>query len=117
MGKADGFLEYKRDVSPKRPVQERLKDYQEILKPLSAEELRKQGARCMDCGVPFCHALGCPVFNLIPEWNDAVYRGQWRDAYERLSMTNNFPEFTGRVCPAPCETACTLAINVAPVTI
>jgi glutamate synthase (NADPH/NADH) small chain len=117
MGKADGFLEYKRKLAPKRPVPERLKDYQEISKPLLNEEIHKQGARCMDCGIPFCHALGCPVFNLIPEWNDAVYRGQWHDAFERLSLTNNLPEVTGRVCPAPCETACTLAINEAPVTI
>ena len=117
MGKSDGFLEYKRGLSPKRPVQERLKDYKEIAPPLFGEEILKQGARCMDCGIPFCHALGCPVSNLIPEWNDAVYRGQWHEAYERLSLTNNLPEVTGRVCPAPCETACTLAINQAPVTI
>jgi glutamate synthase (NADPH/NADH) small chain len=117
MGKSDGFLEYNRNLSPKRPVQERLKDYKEITQPLLNEEINKQGARCMDCGIPFCHALGCPVYNLIPEWNDAVYRGQWHDAYERLSLTNNLPEVTGRVCPAPCEAACTLAINCAPVTI
>ena len=117
MGKADGFLEYNRSLSPKRSVQERLKDYREIAKPLLGAEIHKQGGRCMDCGVPFCHALGCPVYNLIPEWNDAVYRGQWHDAYERLSLTNNLPEVTGRVCPAPCEAACTLAINCAPVTI
>ena len=117
MGKSDGFLEFNRSLSPKRPVQERLKDYQEITKPLLSEEINKQGARCMDCGIPFCHALGCPVYNLIPEWNDAVYRGQWHDAFERLSLTNNLPEVTGRVCPAPCEAACTLAINCAPVTI
>ena len=117
MGKADGFLKYKRAMAPKRPVAERLKDYQEIAKPLLNEEINKQGARCMDCGIPFCHALGCPVYNLIPEWNDAVYRGQWQDAYERLSLTNNLPEVTGRVCPAPCEAACTMAINEAPVTI
>ncbi len=117
MGKADGFLEYSRGLSPKRPVPERLKDYREITKPLLSEEINKQGARCMDCGIPFCHALGCPVYNLIPEWNDAVYRGQWHDAFERLALMNNLPEVTGRVCPAPCETACTLAINCAPVTI
>ena len=117
MGKADGFLNYKRALAPKRPVAERLKDYKEIAKPLLTEEINKQGARCMDCGIPFCHALGCPVSNLIPEWNDAVYRGQWRDAYERLALTNNLPEVTGRVCPAPCEAACTMAINEAPVTI
>ena len=117
MGKSDGFLEYKRSLSPRRPIPERLKDYQEISKPLLGDEIRKQGARCMDCGIPFCHALGCPVCNLIPEWNDAVYRAQWHEAFERLSLTNNLPEVTGRVCPAPCETACTLAINCAPVTI
>ncbi len=117
MGKSDGFLEYNRSLAPKRPVPERLKDYQEITKPLLGEEIHKQGARCMDCGIPFCHAIGCPISNLIPEWNDAVYRGQWHDAFERLSLTNNLPEVTGRVCPAPCETACTLAINCAPVTI
>ena len=117
MGKADGFLSYKRALASKRPVEERLKDYREIAKPLLTEEINKQGARCMDCGIPFCHALGCPVSNLIPEWNDAVYRGQWHEAYERLSLTNNLPEITGRVCPAPCEAACTLAINCAPVTI
>lgn len=117
MGKADGFLEYQRILSSKRPVGERLKDYKEITAPLLSDEIYKQGARCMDCGIPFCHALGCPVFNLIPEWNDAVYRGQWKEAYERLSLTNNLPEITGRVCPAPCETACTLSINSAPVTI
>ena len=117
MGKADGFLEYKRSLAPKRPCAERLKDYKEITQPLLTEEINKQGARCMDCGIPFCHALGCPVYNLIPEWNDAVYKGLWHDAYERLSLTNNLPEITGRVCPAPCEAACTLAINEAPVTI
>lgn len=117
MGKEDGFLEYARKLVEKRPVAERLRDYREISGPLLNEEIQKQGARCMDCGIPFCHALGCPVFNLIPEWNDAVYRGQWHDAYHRLSMTNNFPEVTGRICPAPCETACTLSINCAPVTI
>ena len=117
MGKPDGFLEFKRVLASKRPVQERLKDYREITKPLLTEEINKQGARCMDCGVPFCHALGCPVSNLIPEWNDAVYRGLWHEAYERLSLTNNLPEVTGRICPAPCEAACTMAINEAPVTI
>lgn len=117
MGKVDGFLKYERSLSPKRPVSERLKDFCEIVKPLLTDDIRKQGARCMDCGIPFCHAMGCPISNLIPEWNDAVYHGQWHEAYERLSLTNNLPEVTGRVCPAPCETACTLAINSAPVTI
>lgn len=117
MGKVDGFLEYQRSLSPKRPVPERLKDYKEIAPPLLTDEIRRQGARCMDCGIPFCHAMGCPVYNLIPEWNDAVYKGQWQVAFERLELTNNLPEVTGRVCPAPCEAACTLAINAAPVTI
>ena len=83
----------------------------------SVEELKEQGGRCMECGTPFCHSIGCPIVNLIPEWNDSIWRGQWREAYERLEITNNFPEFTGRVCPAPCETSCTLSINDAPVTI
>lgn len=117
MGKPEGFLEYQRNLSVKRSVQERLKDYHEITQPLLSQEIHQQGARCMDCGIPFCHALGCPVYNLIPEWNDAVYRGQWHEAFERLSLTNNLPEVTGRICPAPCEAACTLAINCAPVTI
>lgn len=117
MGKPDGFLEVQRILSAKRPVSQRLTDYQEITKPVWGEEIRHQGARCMDCGIPFCHALGCPISNLIPEWNDAVYRGLWRDAFERLAMTNSLPEVTGRVCPAPCEAACTLSINSAPVTI
>jgi len=117
MGKPDGFLEYQRNLAKKRPVSERLKDYQEISKPLLTEEINKQGARCMDCGIPFCHAMGCPISNLIPEWNDAVFKGLWQDAYARLSLTNNLPEVTGRICPAPCEAACTLAINCAPVTI
>ncbi|MDD5217449.1 MAG: glutamate synthase subunit beta [Candidatus Omnitrophica bacterium] len=117
MGQPDGFLKYNRALAPKRPVGERLKDYKEIPRKLSDAELRKQGARCMDCGIPYCHALGCPLNNLIPEWNDAVCRGQWREAYERLDLTNNLPEVTGRVCPAPCEPACTLSINNSPVTI
>ncbi len=117
MGNAEGFLQFKRELSPKRPVAERLKDYKEIVPPLLGEEIQRQGARCMDCGVPFCHALGCPISNLIPEWNDFVYRGLWHDAFERLSLTNNLPEVTGRICPAPCESSCTLAINCAPVTI
>ncbi len=96
---------------------ERLKDYSEVATRLPDEAVQQQAARCIDCGVPFCHAMGCPLYNLIPEWNDSVYRGQWRDALQRLEMTNNFPEITGRVCPAPCEAACTLAINEGPVTI
>ncbi|HUI92545.1 MAG TPA: glutamate synthase subunit beta [Chitinivibrionales bacterium] len=117
MGKLTGFLEYQRKNYGYRPVAERVNDYREQVVPLTAEELSRQGARCMDCGIPFCHAMGCPLFNLIPEWNDLVYKNKWREAYERLSLTNNFPEVTGRICPAPCETSCTLSINDAPVTI
>ena len=117
MGKVLGFVEYKRLDFLYRDVEERLKDYKEVMIPTAVEDLVDQGARCMDCGTPFCHILGCPVSNLIPEWNDAVYNGQMREAYERLEITNNFPEVTGRICPAPCETSCTLSINDAPVTI
>ncbi|MBD3242226.1 MAG: glutamate synthase small subunit [Chitinivibrionales bacterium] len=117
MGKPTGFLEYERKTAAYRPVGERVKDYKEVAQHFPVEQLREQGGRCMDCGIPFCHAMGCPVYNLIPEWNDMVYNGQWREAYERLELTNNLPEITGRVCPAPCETACTLSINAAPVTI
>ncbi len=111
MGKPTGFLEYDRLQPHERPIKERIRDFREIALSPAEDELRKEGARCMDCGIPFCHSVGCPVYNLIPEWNDAVYRGQWREAWERLEMTNNLPEITGRVCPAPCESACTLAIN------
>lgn len=118
MGKSTGFLEIKRKTAPDKPVNERLQDYHEFSGALSPENLVEQGARCMDCGTPFCHtSFGCPLYNLIPEWNDLVYRGQWKEAYLRLEQTNNFPEITGRVCPAPCETACTLSINDSPVTI
>ncbi|MBN2425438.1 MAG: glutamate synthase subunit beta [Calditrichaceae bacterium] len=118
MGKTTGFLEYKRQTGKYQPVKERIKHYREFTILPDPDELSRQGARCMDCGIPFCHsASGCPVANLIPEWNDLVYNGLWREAYERLELTNNFPEFTGRVCPAPCETACTLAINDSPVSI
>ncbi len=125
MGKPTGFMEYGREPKHERPPLERIKDWREEHPPYGEETLRKQGARCMDCGVPFCHtgkliagmASGCPVNNLIPEWNDLVYEGQWREAYIRLAKTNNFPEFTGRVCPAPCEGSCTLGINEPPVTI
>ncbi len=116
MGKTTGFLEYQRETPPRRPVQERVKDYFEVYLPLGEEQLRTQGARCMDCGVPFCHT-GCPVNNIIPEWNDLVYRGRWREALQVLHSTNNFPEFTGRICPAPCEASCVLGINNDPVTI
>ncbi len=116
MGKITGFLEFERETPHKRPVAERLKDWREFELKMSEEELRKQGARCMDCGIPFCHK-GCPLGNIIPDWNDLVYRGRWREAIERLHSTNNFPEFTGRICPAPCEEACVLNINDDPVTI
>ena len=117
MGKTNGFLDYQRTEIKYREVDKRLNDYDEVTIDKSVEELVEQGGRCMECGTPFCHNIGCPVVNLIPEWNDAIWRGQWKEAYERLEITNNFPEFTGRVCPAPCETSCTLSINDAPVTI
>ena len=117
MAKLTGFMEYNRVDPPKRPKEERLKDYREIQQALGAEELNRQAARCMDCGIPYCHAYGCPVSNLIPDFNEMVYRGNWRQALELLHSTNNFPEVTGRVCPAPCEAACTLGINQEPVTI
>ena len=116
MGKATGFLEYQRELPGRRPPAERIRDWFEIYQPFPEENLRRQGARCMDCGVPFCHS-GCPLNNLIPDWNDLVYRGKWRDAARQLHSTNNFPEFTGRVCPAPCEAACVLGIVEPPVTI
>jgi glutamate synthase (NADPH/NADH) small chain len=125
MGKPTGFMEYPREAAHVRDPLVRIRDWSEAHPPYAEETLRAQGARCMDCGVPFCHtgrliggmASGCPVNNLIPEWNDLVYRGQWREASIRLHKTNNFPEFTGRVCPAPCEGSCTLGINEPPVTI
>lgn len=125
MGKITGFLEWQRELPKDRPPQERVGDWKEFHLHMPDAELRKQGGRCMDCGIPFCHngkllngmATGCPVHNLIPEWNDLVYRGLWREALDRLHKTNNFPDFTGRVCPAPCETACVLGINQPPVTI
>jgi glutamate synthase (NADPH) small chain len=110
MGKTTGFLEFTRELPSKRPVEERVKDYKEFVNPYSDEQLNKQSGRCMDCGVPFCHH-GCPLGNVIPEFNDAVYNKQWKEAYDILTSTNNFPEFTGRICPAPCETACVLGIN------
>ncbi|MFZ0772933.1 MAG: glutamate synthase subunit beta [Candidatus Sulfotelmatobacter sp.] len=116
MGKATGFMEYSRELAPRRPVTQRVNDWFEIYLDLPEETLRKQGARCMDCGVPFCQT-GCPVNNLIPDWNDLVYRGRWKDAVRQLHATNNFPEFTGRICPAPCEASCVLAINQPAVTI
>lgn len=116
MGKPTGFLEIKRRDPESLPVKERIHFYKEFTLPLPDAEMSQQGARCMDCGIPFCQT-GCPVNNIIPDWNDLVYRGRWRDAIENLHSTNNFPEFTGRICPAPCEAACTLNINNDPVTI
>jgi glutamate synthase (NADPH/NADH) small chain len=116
MGKPTGFIEIHRKKAPTRPVDERLKDWSEVYRPYPQEELQKQGARCMDCGIPFCHQ-GCPLGNLIPDWNDLVFRNRWEPAIERLHATNNFPEFTGRLCPAPCEGSCVLGINDDPVTI
>ncbi|MBF0486433.1 MAG: glutamate synthase subunit beta [Candidatus Omnitrophica bacterium] len=116
MGEAKGFLKYSREDYKKAPVEERLKTWKEFTQLPEDKDLEKQGARCMDCGVPFCQ-WGCPIGNIIPYWNDLVYKGQWKDAIERLHKTNNFPEFTGRVCPAPCENSCTLAVNSPAVTI
>ncbi len=116
MGKLGGFLEIDRETPERRPVKERVRDWREYENPMPLEKLQAQGARCMDCGIPFCHK-GCPLGNIIPDWNDLVYRGRFRDAIDRLHRTNNFPEFTGRVCPAPCEEACVLNINSKPVTI
>ena len=105
MGKATGFLEYDRELPEKVPAKERVKNYKEFEHHYSSEKLNEQAARCMNCGIPFCHS-GCPLGNIIPEFNDAVYRKNWEEAYTILSSTNNFPEFTGRICPAPCESAC-----------
>ncbi|MEO6183606.1 MAG: glutamate synthase subunit beta [Verrucomicrobiota bacterium] len=125
MGKPTGFIEYLRELPLDRAAVERIRDWNEFHHHMDEAKLREQGARCMDCGIPFCHtgtlisgmASGCPINNLIPEWNDLVYRGLWKDALDRLHKTNNFPEFTGRVCPAPCEGSCVLGINKPPVTI
>ena len=117
MGDPTGFLTHRRQDAPHRPVAERIKDYAETDTPLSAEDLTCQASRCMDCGIPFCHGTGCPLANRIPEFNDLVYRGRWRDALDVLQSTNNFPEITGRICPAPCEASCTLNINDDPVLI
>ncbi len=116
MGKPTGFTEFRRQVPQRKPVEDRLKNYQEIYLPWAEELSKTQGSRCMNCGIPFCHS-GCPLGNLIPDWNDLVYRGKWKEALDSLHATNNFPEFTGRICPAPCEAACTLSINNDPVTI
>ncbi|HJX54363.1 MAG TPA: glutamate synthase, partial [Polyangia bacterium] len=125
MGQPTGFLEYPRATPVSRALAERLGDWREFKGHLPEASMREQGARCMDCGVPFCHtgklvdglAIGCPTHNLIPEWNDLIYKGRWREALDRLHRTNNFPEFTGRVCPAPCEGSCVLGISAPPVTI
>src|SRR3954451_22471622 len=116
MGKVTGFLEYQREVPTRRPVIERVNDWFEIYQEFPPEKVQLQGARCMDCGVPFCHT-GCPLNNIIPDWNDLTYKGKWKDAIRVLHATNNFPEFTGRLCPAPCEAACVLGINEPPVSI
>ncbi len=117
MGKETGFIEHERREPSKRPVEERVRDWREIPARLPEDDLRTQASRCMDCGIPYCHIFGCPVANRVPEFNDALYRGHWRRALELLHATNNFPEVTGRVCPAPCEAACTLSINIGPVSI
>src|SRR3989338_3744329 len=125
MGKPTGFLEIKRELPQDQPALARLKHWNEFHEHMPEKKLQEQGARCMDCGIPFCHngellagmASGCPINNLIPEWNDLIYRGLWREALDRLHKTNNFPEFTGRVCPAPCEGSCVLGISEPPVTI
>src|SRR5579862_6796297 len=116
MGKVSGFLEYSRETPQRRPVEERVNDWFEVYQEFPVEKVQTQGARCMDCGVPFCHT-GCPLNNIIPDWNDLAFRGRWHDAIRVLHSTNNFPEFTGRICPAPCEAACVLGINEPPVSI
>src|SRR5712671_1248980 len=116
MGEVTGFLKWTRKTPTRRPVPVRLRDWREVYEPFPEDALQVQASRCMDCGIPFCNN-GCPLGNLIPDWNDLVYRDHWRDAIERLHATNNFPEFTGRLCPAPCEAACVLGINADPVTI
>src|SRR5262245_61775782 len=125
MGKPTGFMEFERQTPAERPPLVRIQDWEEFKEHTQPEFVHQQAARCMDCAVPFCHSglvlegmtSGCPVHNLIPEWNDLVYKHQWREALERLHKTNNFPEFTGRVCPAPCEAACVLGISEPSVTI
>src|SRR5262249_16318293 len=125
MGSPTGFIEYLRELPLDRAALERIQDWNEFHHHMPESKLSQQAARCMDCGIPFCHtgtllsgmASGCPIHNLIPEWNDLIYRGLWKEALERLHKTNNFPEFTGRVCPAPCEGSCVLGINAPPVTI
>ncbi|MBM3956999.1 MAG: NAD(P)-binding protein, partial [Gemmatimonadetes bacterium] len=116
MAKVTGFIEYERETPPRRSPAERVRDWREIDLDWPEDDARRQAARCMDCGVAFCNSA-CPLGNLIPQWNDLVYRGDWRAAAERLLATNNFPEFTGRLCPAPCEAACTLSVDKGAVTI
>ena len=116
MAKTTGFLEWRREAPPKRPKSERLHDAREFILPQPVEQSRRQAGRCMDCGIPFCHQ-GCPLGNLIPDFNDLVWRGRWEEAWAVLSSTNDFPEFTGRLCPAPCEAACVLAIDQSAVAI
>jgi glutamate synthase (NADPH) small chain len=116
MGKVTGFMDYQRELPQRRPVAERVNDWFEIYQDFPLEKVQQQGARCMDCGIPFCHT-GCPLTNIIPDWNDLVYKGNWQQAVRVLHATNNFPEFTGRICPAPCEAACVLGISEPPVTI
>src|ERR1035437_192167 len=116
MGKLTGFMDFQRETFERRPIEERIRDWREVYLPFEEGKLKNQAARCMDCGIPFCHQ-GCPLGNLIPDWNDLVYRNRWREAIDRLHATNNFPEFTGRLCPAPCEAACVLGINEPAVTI
>ncbi len=117
MGDPRGFIEIKRKDAPYRSRDERLRDYKEVARQLSYSDLNKQAARCMDCGTPFCHAYGCPILNLVPEFNDFAFHGNWQQALEILVSANNFPEFTGRICPAPCEAACVAGLNGDPVTI
>src|SRR6266849_6820117 len=107
MGDSKGFLHIEQEQPKRRPIKKRLKDWKEVYKKPAEKSVKKQAARCMDCSVPTCHS-GCPLGNIIPEWNDLVYKNEWKEAYERLSRTNNFPEFTGTLCPAPCEPACVL---------
>ncbi len=117
MGELTGFLKYKRRDTRHRPLEERIRDFKELDLPLTPDEIRQQAARCMDCGIPFCHGAGCPLKNRIPDFSELVYKGRWQQACEYLHQTNNFPEITGRICPAPCEAACTLSINDEPVLI
>ena len=116
MGKPTGFMEFARETPKRPPVAKRVHDWLEVYQEFPKDHLQRQASRCMDCGIPFCHQ-GCPLGNIIPDWNDLVYRDHWQEAIERLHATNNFPEFTGRLCPAPCEASCVLGINSDPVTI